>query len=126
MRYRCEFPRGVGTLLDATVGLALSRSSSTRPVRRYVPEFRLAGDAADRVILRHVLQHASGLPLNTAGGPILTSSANGTLEQGIAELRGREPSSVLDGLVVQRATGPSLPLDGERGVPPSAELAARP
>ncbi len=88
------------------------------PVRRYVPEFRLAGDAADRITVRHVLQHTSGLPPNTAGGPILKASAAGTPEQAIAELRGKEPAAapgaemeyvnanyVLAGLVVERASG---------------------
>lgn len=87
------------------------------PVRRYVPEFRLAGNAADRITVRQVLQHTSGLPPNTAGGSILKTAANGTPEQAIAELRGKAPASapgtemeyvnanyVLAGLVVERVS----------------------
>ena len=89
------------------------------PVRRYVPEFRLAGTAADRVTVRHVLQHTSGLPATTSG-PILKSAGDGTPEQAVAELRGEalvsEPGRemeyvnanyVLAGLVVERASGES-------------------
>jgi CubicO group peptidase (beta-lactamase class C family) len=86
------------------------------PVRRYVPEFRLAGKAADRITVRNVLQHTTGLP-PTAGGPIIKSAANGTPEQAIAELRGTTPASApgttmeyvnanyaLAGLVVERVS----------------------
>ncbi len=89
------------------------------PVRRYVPEFRLSGTAANRVTVRHVLQHTSGLPATTSG-PILKSAGDGTPEQAVAELRGEalvsEPGRemeyvnanyVLAGLVVERASGES-------------------
>ena len=88
------------------------------PVRRFVPELRLKGDAADRITVRQVLQHTSGLPPNAAGGPTLKSADNGTALQAVAELRGKEPAAapgtemeyvnanyVLAGLVVERASG---------------------
>ena len=87
------------------------------PVRAYVPEFRLAGSAADDITVRQVLRHTSGLPGNAAGGPILKSAAHGTALEAIAELRGKPPASrpgtemeyvnanyVLAGLVVERAS----------------------
>ena len=87
------------------------------PVRRYVPELRLAGNAADRITVRHVLRHTSGLPANASGGPVLKSARDGTSEQAVAELRGEAPVAspgvemeyvnanyVLAGLVVERAS----------------------
>lgn len=88
------------------------------PVRDYVPEFELAGDFADRITVRQVLQHTSGVPPNSEGGPILKLAADGTPLEAIAELRGKELVSepgeemeyvnanyVLAGLVVERASG---------------------
>lgn len=88
------------------------------PVRDYVPEFELAGDSADRITVRQVLRHTSGLPLNPAGGPILKGASEGTPLEALTELRGKELSSepgsemayvnanyVLAGLVVERASG---------------------
>lgn len=87
-------------------------------VRRYVPEFQLAEGAADQITVRHVLQHVSGLPPNTEGGPILKAAGDGTPEQAIAEIRGQAPAAdpgaemdyvnanyVLAGLIVERASG---------------------
>lgn len=88
------------------------------PVRDYVPELELAGDSADRITVRQVLQHRSGLPLNPAGGPILKGASDGTALEALEDLRGKELSSepgtemayinanyVLAGLVVERASG---------------------
>ncbi len=88
------------------------------PIRKWVPELDLAGDEDEGITVRQVLQHASGLPLNAAGGPILKSAADGTPEEAIGELDGKklafEPGSemeyvnanyVLAGLVVERASG---------------------
>ena len=88
------------------------------PVTDYVPEFELAGDSAERVTVRQVLTHTSGLPLNAAGGPILKGASEGTPLEALEELRGKELSSepgtemayinanyVLAGLVVERASG---------------------
>jgi len=91
------------------------------PVRAYVPEFRLADPgAANRITVRQVLQHTSGLP-EGAGGPILKSAKDGTAAQAIAELRATTPASrpgaafhysngnfVLAGLVIERASGASF------------------
>ena len=87
-------------------------------VTEYVPEFELAGDSADRITVRQVLGHTSGLPLNPAGGPILKGASDGTPLEALEELRGKELSSepgtemayvnanyVLAGLVVERASG---------------------
>jgi len=88
------------------------------PIRRYVPEFSLAGEAADRITVRQVLQHTSGLPLNPAGGPIIKLAADGSPQQAVAELRGKPPASapgkqmayvnanyVLAGLLVEHVSG---------------------
>jgi CubicO group peptidase (beta-lactamase class C family) len=43
------------------------------PVRRYIPELRLAdGQATDSITVRHLLQQTSGLPA-VAGGPVVAS-----------------------------------------------------
>ncbi|MDX6679883.1 MAG: hypothetical protein QOE31_3935 [Solirubrobacteraceae bacterium] len=88
------------------------------PIRRYVPEFSLAGDAAERITVRQVLQHTSGLPSNAAGGPILKLAAAGTAQQALGELRGKSAASapgdkmayvnanyVLAGLLVEHVSG---------------------
>ena len=97
------------------------RLSLDAPVRTYVPEFRLADrGAADRITVRHLLQHTSGLP-EGAGGPILKSAKDGTAAQAVAELSTTTPVSppgaafhysngnfVLAGLLVERASGESF------------------
>lgn len=88
------------------------------PVRRWVPELQLAREQEEEITVRQILQHTSGLPPNTAGGPLLKAAADGTPEQAIAELEGKDPVSapgaemeyvnanyVLAGLVVERASG---------------------
>jgi CubicO group peptidase (beta-lactamase class C family) len=88
------------------------------PVRRYVPEFRLAaGEPVDTVTVRQLLQQTSGLP-ETASGPLLASARDGTALEAMAEVRqarlaDRPGASwryaninyVLAGLVVERASG---------------------
>lgn len=87
------------------------------PVRRYVPEFRLArGSATDSITVRHVLQQTSGLP-EIAGGPVVKSAKDGSALDAVRELRdtrlagppGRtwhysNANYVLAGLVVERAS----------------------
>jgi CubicO group peptidase (beta-lactamase class C family) len=88
------------------------------PIRRYVPEFSLAGNSAERITVRQVLQHTSGLPANVAGGPIIKLAGDGTPRQALAELRGKAPASapgekmlyvnanyVLSGLLVEHVSG---------------------
>lgn len=57
--------------VTAEVTLALveqGRLDLDAPVRRYLPEFRLADPAqADRITLRHLLNHTSGLPASMQG-----------------------------------------------------------
>ena len=88
------------------------------PVRRYVPEFRVADEGASRrITVRHLVQQTTGLP-ETAGGPLLRSLGGGTPLKVIGELRDaelvNEPGEefhysngnfVLAGLVVERASG---------------------
>ena len=88
------------------------------PVRRYVPELRIADRAdMDRISVRHLLQHTSGFA-SEAGGPLLRSAADGSSLDAIAEVRdemlvsrpGRvwhysNVNYVLAGLVVERASG---------------------
>jgi CubicO group peptidase (beta-lactamase class C family) len=87
------------------------------PVRRYVPELRLADPAAAGAItVRHLLQQTSGLA-ETAGGPVLKSARDGTALEAVGELAGAVPvdppgtawhysnaNYVLAGLVVERAS----------------------
>jgi CubicO group peptidase (beta-lactamase class C family) len=57
------------------------------PVTRYVPDFELAaGEAVDSVLVRHLLQHTSGLD-DLDGGPILGSGREGTALEAVAEIR---------------------------------------
>lgn len=90
------------------------------PIRRYVPDLRLADPrAADSITVRQVLQQTSGLP-ETAGGPVLKSARDGTALDAVRELaetRLSDPPGtvwhysnanyVLAGLVVERASGTS-------------------
>ena len=44
------------------------------PVRRYLPDFRVADEAASaRITVRHLLHHTSGLPEDSAFGPMLSN-----------------------------------------------------
>ena len=44
------------------------------PVQRYLPEFRVADEAASaRITVRHLLHHTSGLPEDSAFGPMLST-----------------------------------------------------
>ena len=44
------------------------------PVRRYLPAFRVADEAASaRITIRHLLHHTSGLPEDSAFGPMLSN-----------------------------------------------------
>lgn len=46
------------------------------PVRRYLPAFRVADEAASaRITVRHLLHHTSGLPENSAYGPMLSNDS---------------------------------------------------
>ena len=92
------------------------------PVRRYIPELRLAnGQATDSITVRHLLQQTSGLPA-VAGGPVLASAEDGSTADAVRELVGVELSGapgtrwqyananyVLAGLVVERASGLPYP-----------------
>ena len=92
------------------------------PVRRYVPELRLAdGQATDSITVRHLLQQTSGLPA-VAGGPVLASAEDGSTADAVQELVDVELSGapgtrwqyananyVLAGLVVERASGLPYP-----------------
>ena len=86
------------------------------PVARYIPELRLAGGAEQRITVRQLLSQTSGLPA-LAGGRLLRSVGDGTLEDAVRELDGTQLSTppgtqfeyananyVLLGLVVERAS----------------------
>jgi CubicO group peptidase (beta-lactamase class C family) len=72
--------------LTATAVLQLVDSARVDldvPVRRYLPEFRMADRAAERITVRQLLQHTSGIP-NTS----CDSRENATtIEEYVAELR---------------------------------------
>jgi CubicO group peptidase (beta-lactamase class C family) len=53
------------------------------PVRRYVPEFRMADSAAERITVRQLLQHTSGIP-NTSCDSRQNAA---TIQEYVAELR---------------------------------------
>jgi CubicO group peptidase (beta-lactamase class C family) len=89
------------------------------PVSRYIPELRLAGRAEERITVRQLLTHTSGIPAD-AGGRLLRSVGDGTLEDAAGELDGTTPvrrpgtrfeyangNYVLLGLVIERASGES-------------------
>ena len=47
------------------------------PVRRYLPAFRVADEAASaRITVRHLLHHTSGLPEDSAFGPMLSNDVS--------------------------------------------------
>lgn len=106
------------TALAAMQLVDAGRLDLDAPVRRYVPELRLADQAAaDRITVRQLLRQTSGLP-ETAGGPITRSAADGSALDAVRELRdtglaaapGEEfayanANFVLAGLVIERASG---------------------
>ena len=63
------------------------------PVRRYVPEFRVADEkASQRITVRHLLQQTTG-SARRAGGPLMRSLGGGTSLDVIAELRDTDLAS---------------------------------
>jgi len=89
------------------------------PVSRYVPELGLADGAERRITVRQLLNQTSGMP-GLAGGRLLRSVGDGTLEDAARELDGTKLSAppgtrfeyangnyVLLGLVIERASGES-------------------
>jgi CubicO group peptidase (beta-lactamase class C family) len=72
--------------LTATAVLQLVDAGKVRldvPVRRYLPEFRMADPAADRITVRQLMQHTSGIP-NTSCDSRHNAA---TIQQYVAELR---------------------------------------
>jgi CubicO group peptidase (beta-lactamase class C family)/membrane protease YdiL (CAAX protease family) len=89
------------------------------PISRYVPELRLADGAERRITVRQLLNQTSGIPA-LAGGQLLRSVGDGTLEDAARELDGTTLSAppgtrfeyangnyVLLGLVIERSSGES-------------------
>ena len=72
--------------LTATAVMQLVESGQVdldTAVQRYVPEFRMADAAADRITVRQLMQHTSGIPLTSCD----TREDAQTLAQFVAELR---------------------------------------
>lgn len=87
------------------------------PVARYIPELRLADGAERRITVRHLLNQTSGIP-GLAGGRLLRSVGDGTMEEVVGELEGTKlltgpgaefqyanANYVLLGLVIERGSG---------------------
>jgi CubicO group peptidase (beta-lactamase class C family) len=106
------------TALAAMQLVDAGRLDLDAPVRRYVPELRLADQAAaDRITVRRALQQTSGLP-ETAGGPVTRSATDGSALDALRELRDTERAAspgaefaysnanfILAGLIIERASG---------------------
>jgi CubicO group peptidase (beta-lactamase class C family)/membrane protease YdiL (CAAX protease family) len=118
-----DTPFVLGSVTKSFTALAVmqltdaGKVSLEAPVARYVPELRLAGDAEQRITVRQLLNQTSGIPA-LAGGRLLRSVGDGTLEDAVRELDGTQLSAppgkqfeyananyVLLGLVIERASG---------------------
>lgn len=90
------------------------------PVRRYLPDFRVADEVASaQITVRHLLHHTSGLPENSAFGPMLSNDIRDEalsdrvhaledvqLSHGVgAEFEYTDPNYDVLGLVVQTISG---------------------
>jgi len=116
------------TALAAMQLVDAGKVSLDAPVSRYVPELRLANGAEQRITVRQLLNQTSGIPA-LAGGRLLRSVGDGTLEDAVRELDGTEllaragtrfeyanGNYVLLGLVIERASGESYGAYVERHI----------
>ena len=120
-----DTPFVLGSVTKSFTALAVmqlvdaGKVSLEAPVAQYVPELRLADGAERRITVRQLLNQTSGIP-GLAGGRLLRSVGDGTLEDAARELEGTELSAppgtrfeyangnyVLLGLVIERASGES-------------------
>jgi CubicO group peptidase (beta-lactamase class C family) len=92
------------------------------PVRRYLPDFRVADEnASAQITVRHLLHHTSGLPEDSSFGPMLSNDIRDEalsdrvraledvqLSHGVgAEFEYTDPNYDVLGLVVQTVSGQS-------------------
>ena len=120
-----DTPFVLGSVTKSFTALAViqlvdaGKVSLESPISRYVPELRLADGAQQRITIRQLLNQTSGMPA-LAGGRLLRSVGDGTLEDAARELDGTKLSAppgtrfeyangnyVLLGLVIERASGES-------------------
>jgi CubicO group peptidase (beta-lactamase class C family)/membrane protease YdiL (CAAX protease family) len=129
-----DTPFVLGSVTKSFTALAVmqlvdaGKVSLDAPVARYVPELRLAGGTEQGITVRQLLNQTSGIP-GLAGGRLLRSVGDGTLEDAVRELDGTQLSAppgtrfeyananyVLLGLVIERSSGESYGAYVERHI----------
>ena len=119
-RVTADTPFVIGSLSKAVTATALmqlveaGRVDLDAPVTRYLPDFAVSGPGSDRITLRHLLHHTSGLPplANSLSGSVTTLAAQ---VDALRSVRlATEPGSAVAysnanynvvGLVVERVSG---------------------
>lgn len=88
-----ETPFGIGSTSKSFTALSIMQLVEAgevdldAQVRRYVPVFSVTDpQASERITVRHLLNHTSGIP-TTAGGGAIRGTSHATLEEAVEELQ---------------------------------------
>lgn len=133
-RVTVDTPFVLGSVSKSITALAVMQLvdghqvSLEAPIARYLPELRLADGAERRITVRQLLDQTSGLPA-LAGGRLLRSVGDGSLEDAVLELDGTRLAAppgarfeyangnyVLLGRLIERVSGESYGAYVERHV----------